>query len=151
MLSYHGPVEMEPHKPKFYVGQEAILCILSRGSSPSECGAHDAVCVLDLLGRMESSSIFSGFCLIRVIKQQDWRFITQESSLFVVLQCFHLCSDPFIQLLPYFRNSSTENTTNQQTPKGLCLYPICNSESVAFFFYCFSSNAIATTVINISY
>lgn len=151
MLPCRGPVEIEPLRPRFHADQEAILCILSRGSSPSECGACDAECVLDLLGRIQSSSIFSGFCLIRVIKQQDSRFITLESSLFAVVQSFHLCSDPFIQLPPYFRDSPTEKQYQSAKPKGFSLHPVCNSESVAFLLYCFSSHTIATTVISISY
>lgn len=76
--------EIQLLKPGLYPGPEAILCILGREFSPLECGADDAKCVLDLLGRMESSSVFSGSCLVRVIKQQDSRFITRESSLFTV-------------------------------------------------------------------
>lgn len=106
---------------------------------------------LTFLGRMKSSSIFSGFCLIRVIKQQDLRFITRESGLSAVVQSFHLCPDPSIQLLPYFRDSPIGNNTNQQNPEGFSSHPNCNSESVSFFFYCFSSPATATMAINISY
>lgn len=67
---------------------KAILCILSGGSSSEECEADDAKCILDLLGRMQRASIFSGFFLIRVIKQWDSRFITEESSLFAVVHAF---------------------------------------------------------------
>lgn len=81
MYAYcHGPMEEQPPEQGFHPDQGATVCIPSRGSSLQECRAGDAKCVLDLLGRMESSSIFLGFCLIRVIKQQDSRFITQESS-----------------------------------------------------------------------
>ena len=33
-------------KPQFGPDQGAIFCILGRGSSPQECGADDAKCVL---------------------------------------------------------------------------------------------------------
>lgn len=127
-----------------------VLCILVE-SSPSECEADDAKSVLDLLGRMESSFIFSGFCLIRVIKQRDSRFITWESNLFAIVWNFlHISILILLSICCFILETHQLKPVCINIPQRPQATPCYNSKSVSFFCYAITAVVISVNTLRLS-
>lgn len=166
MLPCCVPMEMQPPQRGLHRDPNTILCILCAGSPSPECEAEDTKCVLDLLGRMQRASIFSGFFLIRVIKRWDSRFITQESRLsavvhalihaLILLSSCCLILETYHVKLPTNKTPKTSSHAGFTIPNSPFCWCICYAVlwraitqiSLARYLYKYIINYLAITKVN---
>lgn len=166
MLPCCVPMEMQPPQRGLHRDPNTILCILGAGSPSPECEAEDTKCVLDLLGRMQRASIFSGFFLIRVIKRWDSRFITQESRLsavvhalihaLILLSSCCLILETYHVKLPTNKTPKTLSHAGFTIPNSPFCWCICYAVlwraitqiSLARYLYKYIINYLAITKVN---